>query len=151
METLLYQHTGLFSFSLSPRLFYLPSPMFYLSYLHHLVLSLFSLSLSLTLSLSLSHSLSLSLGLFLALLLFSSPVSHPPSLPCLLSLSMVSRVFPQGLIFVVDSNDRERVQEAREELNKMVYTHNTMYASCTTTCPPLLWMHIIYQYNTPLH
>ena len=107
--------------------------------------------LSLTLSLSLSHSLSLSLGLFLALLLFSSPVSHPPSLPCLLSLSMVSRVFPQGLIFVVDSNDRERVQEAREELNKMVYTHNTMYASCTTTCPPLLWMHIIYQYNTPLH
>ena len=129
METLLYQHTGLFSFSLSPRLFYLPSPMFYLSYLHHLVLSLFSLSHSLSLTLSLS------LGLFLALLLFSSPVSHPPSLPCLLSLSMVSRVFPQGLIFVVDSNDRERVQEAREELNKMVYTHNTMYASCTTTCP----------------
>jgi small GTP-binding protein len=26
----------------------------------------------------------------------------------------------QGLIFVVDSNDRERVQEAREELNKML-------------------------------
>jgi len=26
----------------------------------------------------------------------------------------------QGLIFVVDSNDRERVQESREELNKML-------------------------------
>ena len=26
----------------------------------------------------------------------------------------------QGLIFVVDSNDRERVQEAHEELSKMV-------------------------------
>ncbi len=26
----------------------------------------------------------------------------------------------QGLIFVVDSNDRERVQEAREELSKML-------------------------------
>ncbi|KAL3853206.1 hypothetical protein ACJMK2_016765 [Sinanodonta woodiana] len=26
----------------------------------------------------------------------------------------------QGLIFVVDSNDRERIQEAREELNKML-------------------------------
>ena len=25
-----------------------------------------------------------------------------------------------GLIFVVDSNDRERVQESREELNKML-------------------------------
>lgn len=27
---------------------------------------------------------------------------------------------PQGLIFVVDSNDRERTQEATEELQKMV-------------------------------
>ena len=27
----------------------------------------------------------------------------------------------QGLIFVVDSNDRERIQEAAAELNKMVY------------------------------
>lgn len=26
----------------------------------------------------------------------------------------------QGLIFVVDSNDRERVAEAKEELNKML-------------------------------
>ena len=26
----------------------------------------------------------------------------------------------QGLIFVVDSNDRERVAESNEELNKMV-------------------------------
>ena len=28
----------------------------------------------------------------------------------------------QGLIFVVDSNDRERIQEAAAELNKMVCT-----------------------------
>ena len=28
--------------------------------------------------------------------------------------------FIQGLIFVVDSNDRERIQEAREELERMV-------------------------------
>jgi small GTP-binding protein len=41
----------------------------------------------------------------------------------------------QGLIFVVDSNDRERVQEAREELNKMVPV--TPCTSCTTTCPPI--------------
>ena len=26
----------------------------------------------------------------------------------------------QGLIFVVDSNDRERISEAKDELNKMV-------------------------------
>ena len=30
----------------------------------------------------------------------------------------------QGLIFVVDSNDRERVVEAREELSKMVSSHS---------------------------
>ena len=30
----------------------------------------------------------------------------------------------QGLIFVVDSNDRERVNEAREELSKMVLKYN---------------------------
>lgn len=29
-------------------------------------------------------------------------------------------VLPQGLIFVVDSNDKERINEAREELDKMV-------------------------------
>ena len=28
--------------------------------------------------------------------------------------------FDQGLIFVVDSNDRERIGEAKEELTKMV-------------------------------
>ena len=30
--------------------------------------------------------------------------------------------FFQGLIFVVDSNDRERAEEARDELSKMVGT-----------------------------
>lgn len=37
--------------------------------------------------------------------------------------------FLQGLIFVVDSNDRERIQEAAEELQKMVIikTYQTDY------------------------
>jgi len=30
----------------------------------------------------------------------------------------------QGLIFVVDSNDRERITEAQEELQKMVHDYN---------------------------
>lgn len=30
----------------------------------------------------------------------------------------------QGLIFVVDSNDRERVQESADELQKMVSTQS---------------------------
>ncbi len=34
-------------------------------------------------------------------------------------------LFLQGLIFVVDSNDRERAQEAAEELQKMVRTLKT--------------------------
>ncbi|XP_037594044.1 ADP-ribosylation factor 4 [Cebus imitator] len=29
-------------------------------------------------------------------------------------------IFPQGLIFVVDSNDRERIQEVADELQKML-------------------------------
>jgi len=37
----------------------------------------------------------------------------------------------QGLIFVVDSNDRERATEAREELSKMVSFHCFIfYSSC---------------------
>lgn len=42
---------------------------------------------------------------------------------------------PQGLIFVVDSNDRERIQEAAEELQKMVTFNQNMnifYANVTT-------------------
>lgn len=42
----------------------------------------------------------------------------PPGCPTLLHASCL--VLPQGLIFVVDSNDRERVQESAEELQKMV-------------------------------
>lgn len=45
-------------------------------------------------------------------------------------------LFPQGLIFVVDSNDRERAQEAAEELQKMVsQTHpNIIFKSlCSYT------------------
>lgn len=41
----------------------------------------------------------------------------------------------QGLIFVVDSNDRERIQEAAEELQKMVTFNQNMnifYANVTT-------------------
>ena len=33
----------------------------------------------------------------------------------------------QGLIFVVDSNDRERISEAREELQKMVSTNDIVF------------------------
>lgn len=36
------------------------------------------------------------------------------------SLSLRSPPTPAGLIFVVDSNDRERVNEAREELMRML-------------------------------
>lgn len=36
------------------------------------------------------------------------------------SFIMFTVSFPQGLIFVVDSNDRERVAESAEELSKMV-------------------------------
>ena len=30
----------------------------------------------------------------------------------------------QGLIFVVDSNDRDRIEEAKDELGRMVRTHH---------------------------
>ena len=33
----------------------------------------------------------------------------------------------QGLIFVVDSNDRERIVEAQEELQKMVSLHDCLH------------------------
>jgi len=42
----------------------------------------------------------------------------------------------QGLIFVVDSNDRERATEAREELSKMVcfifYTYEVLFHNTIT-------------------
>ena len=40
-----------------------------------------------------------------------------------LSLALSNFIFYsyfQGLIFVVDSNDRERIEEAKDELSKMV-------------------------------
>jgi len=40
--------------------------------------------------------------------------------------------FLQGLIFVVDSNDRERIQEAAEELQKMVNIDNLLKSDCYT-------------------
>ena len=43
------------------------------------------------------------------------------SLALLISYFIIIFVLPfQGLIFVVDSNDRERIEEAKDELNKMV-------------------------------
>ena len=44
----------------------------------------------------------------------------------------------QGLIFVVDSNDRERVAEAQDELNKMVsdyYPCEQGYFCGVLVCP----------------
>lgn len=38
--------------------------------------------------------------------------------------------FLQGLIFVVDSNDRERIQEAAEELQKMVNVDTFLFFLC---------------------
>ena len=40
--------------------------------------------------------------------------------PGVLLLHHTHCVCPTGLIFVVDSNDRERMGEAREELNRML-------------------------------
>ncbi len=37
-----------------------------------------------------------------------------------IELQLKISFLPQGVIFVVDSNDRERIQEAREELERMV-------------------------------
>ncbi len=46
-------------------------------------------------------------------------------------------LFLQGLIFVVDSNDRERAQEAAEELQKMVRKHpSEMKNSSGFICVP---------------
>jgi len=39
----------------------------------------------------------------------------------IVSLRYMKFCLTQGLIFVVDSNDRERATEAREELTKMVF------------------------------
>lgn len=47
-----------------------------------------------------------------------SPPGMSPSPPC--KLPAPAWLLPQGLIFVVDSNDRERVQESADELQKMV-------------------------------
>ena len=47
-------------------------------------------------------------------------VSHVKELWLVSSFELL--ILPQGLIFVVDSNDRERINEAKEELQKMVST-----------------------------
>lgn len=49
--------------------------------------------------------------------------------------------FLQGLIFVVDSNDRERIQEAAEELQKMVNINifGTELTSSVFTLPSQLF------------
>lgn len=46
----------------------------------------------------------------------------PPSLAPLYVVNMLTSDFQntQGIIFVVDSNDRERIPEAREELQRML-------------------------------
>jgi hypothetical protein len=44
-------------------------------------------------------------------------------------INLIMVVVGQGLIFVVDSNDRERIKEARDELHRMVsYTCTYQYS-----------------------
>ena len=51
-------------------------------------------------------------------------------------LSLMSSWSPQGLIFVVDSNDRERVAESAEELAKMVcvFSLSLSLSGCLSDC-----------------
>ena len=42
---------------------------------------------------------------------------------------LISVCLFQGLIFVVDSNDRERAQEAQDELSKMVSYRSKMVSN----------------------
>ena len=48
-----------------------------------------------------------------------------------------SLLMSQGLIFVVDSNDRERITEAQEELQKMVRPGLWLCGHVHITCPPV--------------
>ncbi len=54
----------------------------------------------------------------------------------------------QGLIFVVDSNDRERVAEAQDELNKMVSVSYCIimlwYFTLSVFSPALSIEHLVY-------
>ena len=43
----------------------------------------------------------------------------------------------QGLIFVVDSNDRERIQEAQDELQKMVSNYKMLEVRVADPDPDL--------------
>lgn len=56
-----------------------------------------------------------------------SPARSTPSSSCSI----------QGLIFVVDSNDRERIGEARDELEKMVRVLDWNGGSVGLPSPPL--------------
>lgn len=48
------------------------------------------------------------------------PGSCSPGLGPLLTIAPIDFQNTQGIIFVIDSNDRERVSEAREELQRML-------------------------------
>ena len=53
--------------------------------------------------------------MFVNVFMFISVFSFLP-----INLVIMFSFYLQGLIFVVDSNDKERINEARDELNKMV-------------------------------
>lgn len=58
--------------------------------------------------------------------------------------------FFQGLIFVVDSNDRERAQEAAEELQKMVSETHPNIIIFKPLCSWPLCVHTLHSVNFPV-
>ena len=54
-------------------------------------------------------------------------------------------LFFQGLIFVVDSNDRERAEEARDELSKMVCPDLQIYSKTCVKRPLSKRLKIVFQ------
>ncbi|KTF93505.1 hypothetical protein cypCar_00044617 [Cyprinus carpio] len=55
-------------------------------------------------------------------------------------VTTIPTIVAEGLIFVVDSNDRERAQEAAEELQKMWYVQATCATQGTGLYEGLDWL-----------
>ena len=74
-----------------------------------------------------------------------SPVVPLPSFPSPQIRPLWRHYFQntQGLIFVVDSNDRDRISEARDELHRML---NEVRTCSTSSSLPSLPLHIIFSF-----